>query len=105
MIKPLDEDSIKYDISDRTMTPTVGKTKSDHTRSSHYASISSDPGSGESLCIQRMPLGPSGASMICDKNTPAEARSADPPKLHPGQLQSYFEDAMRKYDEDRRVKA
>ena len=42
---------------------------------------------------------------IRDRNTPIEARSADPPKLHPGQLQSYFEDAMRKYDEDRRVKA
>ena len=37
--------------------------------------------------------------------TPAKARSADPPKLHSGHLQSYFEAAMRKYEEDRRVKA
>ena len=43
--------------------------------------------------------------MIRDRNTPAEARSADIPKLHPGSLQSYFEAAMRKYEEDLRVES
>ena len=43
--------------------------------------------------------------MIRDRDASAEARSADPPKLDPGQLQSNFEAAMRKYEEDRRMEA
>ena len=88
VIEPLHEDPIEYESSDRAITPTAGTPKIDHTRSSQYALVTSDPGSDESLGIQRMSLGPSGASMICDRNTPAEERSADPPKLHPEQLQS-----------------
>ena len=104
-IKRLDKDPIEYDSLKRTITPTAGTPKIDHTISSQYASITSDPGSEKSLRIQRMSLGPSGDSIIRGNNTPAEARSADPPKLHPRQLQSYFEAAMKKYEEDRQVKA
>ena len=43
--------------------------------------------------------------MIRDRDTPAEERSADPPTLHPGQLKSIFKADMRKYEEDKRVKA
>ena len=86
VIKPLDEDPMEYDSSHQAITPTAGTLKSDHTRSLQYASVTSDPGPGESWGIQRMSLGPLGASMIRDRNTPAEARSANLPKLHPGQL-------------------
>ena len=105
LIKPLDEDPIEYDSSDRAITPTAVTPKTDHTRSSQYASITAYPGSGKSLDIQRMALKPSEASTIRDINTPVEARAADPYKLHPGHLQSYFEAAMNKYEKDRWVKA
>ena len=37
VIKPLDENLIKYDSSDREITPTADIPKSDHTRSLQYA--------------------------------------------------------------------
>ena len=82
VINPLDENPTKYDSSDRAITTTADTPMRDHTRSSHYASVTSDPESGESLGIQLMSLGASGASMIRDRNIAAEARSDDPPKLN-----------------------
>ena len=81
VIKPLDEYPIEYNSSDREITPTAGTPKSGHTRSSQYASVTSDPGSVESLRIQSMSLGQSGALIIRNRNTSAKARSADPPTL------------------------
>ena len=78
------------------ITPTAGTPRSGHTGSSQYAPVISDMESDESLGVHRIPLGPSGEAMIRDRINQVGARSADPPKLNYGQLQSYFEVAIRK---------
>ena len=49
-----------------------------------------------------MSVGPSGAALIRDRMTLMETRSIEAPNLPAGQLQSYFEAAMEKFEEKRR---
>ena len=84
-----------------------------HTGSSQYASAESEADSIDSINIQRMSLGTSGAAFIRERTTPinTEARSTDVPttqRVNPigsGQLHAYFEAAMKKYEEDQQILA
>ena len=87
--------------------------EADHTGSSQYASAGSEAESDMSMGIQRMSLGPAGATFLRKSldQSEMEARSAQEPIVRgkncmgSGQLQSYFEAAMMKYEQEQMDRA
>ncbi|CAI5722094.1 unnamed protein product [Peronospora effusa] len=71
-------------------------------------SAESEEESDDSINMQRMSLGPAGAAHIRERLAPIKAREQSTTALTAedmnvtgsGQLQSYFEAAMRKYEQD-----
>ena len=102
-----------HDAVDQAIMPIDDIPKGYHTGSSQYASAESEMGSSDSMNIQRMSLGPTGAALLRERMAPIkiEARStkeATPQDANPigsGQLQSYFEAAMKKYAQDQQAYA
>ncbi|CAI5722019.1 unnamed protein product [Peronospora effusa] len=96
------------DPVDQTTQPIEDIPKGYHTGSSQYVSAESEGESDDSINMQRMSLGPAGAAHIRERLAPIKAREQSTSALTAedmnvtgsGQLQSYFEAAMRKYEQD-----
>ena len=91
------------DCEDQAAPPGQSAPRGYHTGSSQYASAESEVESEDSIPIQRMSLGPSGADLIRERASQKniQGRSTEVP-AESGHLQSYFEAAMKKYEEDQR---
>ena len=91
------------DCEDQAAPPDQSAPRGYHTGSSQYASAESEVESEDSIPIQRMPLGPSGADLIRERASQKniKGRSTEVP-ADSGHLQSYFEAAMKIYEEDQR---
>uniref|UniRef100_H3H504 CCHC-type domain-containing protein n=1 Tax=Phytophthora ramorum TaxID=164328 RepID=H3H504_PHYRM len=72
------------------------------TGSSQYASATSEAGSDSSIELQRMTLGPAGATMLQSRKERSEAKptviaSSDPVRAPPERMQSFFNAAMERF--------
>ncbi|KAL4157710.1 hypothetical protein PRNP1_003495 [Phytophthora ramorum] len=72
------------------------------TGSSQYASATSEAGSDSSIELQRMTLGPAGATMLQSRKERSEAKptviaSSDPVQAPPERMQSFFNAAMERF--------
>ena len=84
-----------------------------HTGSSQYASAESEMESDDSVGIQRMSLGPSGAALLCDRvestkmNSRSKAIGAKGQKTTTtqGLLQTYLDEAMERFRQDQQKRA
>ena len=81
----------EYDSGDRAIPNVADIPKGYHTGSSQYLSAESEVESDMSINIERMSLGPAGMASV-QQNMDATGS---------GQLSSYFEAAMKKYEQDR----